>query len=185
MIEQKEKTMAFFKEMENNIMSRIREAAVQDERDREYRLHRASSLGDDEDGFYYIDEREGSYELNDAKEVGICNRNVRFSQTTTKAHGLDTMQVNRVETRPTSGSCDFTSDAFPGGRNSLASFDAGVGHYDPKMTSRGRKNSFGGSALAPPRRIRTISTMDGKQIADITFLPFLVLWEHVCELRTD
>jgi len=149
--------MAFFREMESNIRKKISEAAIQDERDRE-RLHldRSSSVGTD-DGFYYLDEREGFYELNDAKEVGICNRNVHFSQTAA-AHSIDTMKVDRVLVRQTSGS----GDAHFGNRDSLVSYDAGMGHFDPKMTGRTRKNSIGGGALGPPRRIRTISTMDGK-----------------------
>eukprot|EP01032_Pedospumella_encystans_P025847 gene25847-29201_t len=141
--------------MESNIRKKISEAAIQDERNRE-RLHldRSSSVGT-EDGFYYLDEREGSYELNDAKEVGICNRNVHFSQTAA-AHNIDTMKVDRVLVRQTSGS----GDAHFGNRDSLVSYDAGLGHFDPKMTGRTRKNSIGGGALGPPRRIRTISTMD-------------------------
>lgn len=155
MIEQKEKTLAFFKEMENNIMNKIKNAAIQDEHDRERRRNRTASVDEEEDGFYYLDEREGSYELTDAKEVGIVNRNVRFSQTSNN-HSLDTMKVNRVLVRTTSsGSADI-------GRESLTSFDAGLGHYDPKMTGRTRKNSFGGGALVPPRRMRTISTIDGE-----------------------
>lgn len=159
MIELKEKTLKFFKEMEENIRNKIRKAQLQDERDREHRLRRGSSIEDDEDGFYYLDER-GSFDLQDPKEGGIANRNVRFSQTALNlegvvVNGLETLAVKRL-VRNTSGSGDMSTP-----RQRENSFDVGAGHYDPKMTGRARKNSIG---LGPPRRIRTISTMDGTNL---------------------
>lgn len=170
MIELKEKTMKFFKEMEDNIRNKIRKAQLQDEKDRENRLRRghSNSIEDEEDGFYYLDEREGSYDLQDPKEGGIANRNVRFTHahvqqsegigfnTSRSVNSLETLAIKRV-TRGTSVSSGDGNTP----RQRENSFDVGPreNSFDPKMTGRARKNSIG---LGPPRRIRTISTMDGE-----------------------
>lgn len=174
MIELKEKTMKFFKEMEENIRNKIRKAHLQDEKDRENRLRRGNSIEDEEDGFYYLDEREGSFDLQDPKEGGIANRNVRFSHASNadgtinssrSVNSLETLAVKRVM-RATSGSGDGNTP-----RLRENSFDVGAGHYDPKMTGRARKNSIG---LGPPRRIRTISTMDGTYAVEFKFVSDVV-----------
>lgn len=148
MIEMKEKTLAFFREMEANIMSKIEKARQIDE---ENAKRRANSHSEgEEDGFYYLDDRGMSYELNDTKEtdspsamrVPFANNSVTTSQSTNNLEAMNTT-TRPSFARAASGSVDY-------------------GSFDPKLANRARKNSSSGLGAGPPRRIRTISTMDGK-----------------------
>jgi hypothetical protein len=155
MIEMKEKTLQFFREMEQNILTKIEKAREIDERNRQLAAE-AGDGGEDEDGFYYLDD------LNDTKEGEIPNRGMPFAASTSSAFTAS-RSVNALDSitklhRATSGSGDATQ--VLSARESLGSVD--YGSFDPKMAGRTRKNSSSGLGLGPPRRIRTISTMDGK-----------------------
>lgn len=162
MLELKEKTLNFFREMEANIRWKIEKARQIDE---ENAKRRANSEGE-EDGFYYLDDRGDTYELNDAKEAepvqtrgavpfsGSPSNPFASSQSSSNLEGLNRPRPT-LAARAASGSVDFS-----GMRESLSSVD--YSSYDPKLTGRTRKNSSSGLGMGPPRRIRTISTMDGE-----------------------
>jgi hypothetical protein len=164
MLELKERTLRFFREMEANIRSKIEKARQIDEENAKRRAN-SHSEGEDDGGFYYLDERGDSYELSEEKESDATQ--TRSGVPFASAHSAFTssQSTNNLEdanrARPTlaaraaSGPMDFS-----GNRESLSSVD--YGSFDPKMVGRTRKNSSSGLGAGPPRRIRTISTMDGK-----------------------
>ena len=162
MLDLKEKTERFFREMENNIRNKIQAAKIKDEIELEKRSRIHSVMdSDDEDGYYYLDDRAG--ELSESKEVGgISNRNVRFTHhssvggydgmhSSSSVNGIDNMIVRRGERR----------DSIT--RESLSSFDGACDSLMKQPATRGRKASFGG----PPRRIRTISSVDGEFVCGV------------------
>jgi hypothetical protein len=160
MIEMKEKTLKFFREMEQNILSKIERAREIDEQNRQLDAE-AGDKDEEEDGFYYLDD------LHDAKEGEISNRVMPFTASGASAftasrsmNALDSITKLRMTElhRAASGSGDATQ--VLSARESLGSVD--YGSFDPKMAGRTRKNSSSGLGLGPPRRIRTISTMDGE-----------------------
>lgn len=144
MIEMKEKTLKFFREMEQNIRDNIIRARLIDE---ENYKNRSNSGTEDDDGYYCLDER-GSF-IHD-------NSNNR-----TQIPGFDAVTKFRLSSfsRGTSGSSDLGSarDSPHTHRDSID-----YGSFDPKLANRARKNSSSGLGMGPPRRIRTISTMDGE-----------------------
>lgn len=170
MIEMKEKTLQFFREMEQNILSKIERAREIDEQNRRLAAE-AGDKDEEEDGFYYLDD------LNDTKEGEISNRVMPFAAPGTSSFTTGTSaftasrSVNALDSitklrmtelhRATSGSGDAAQ--VLSARDSLGSVD--YGSFDPKMVGRTRKNSSSGLGLGPPRRIRTISTMDGECVS--------------------
>lgn len=137
MIALKEQTMQFFKEMEDNIRAKIRRAEEQD-------IINKSRCADlellDTSGGYYLDER--TYRIEDYGNSS-GTRNVRFIDDSEDSG-------NSVVNRARRGSST---------ENNFATYDGSTG--GGSGVSRGRVSSF-----AAPRRIRTISSMDGK-------------WQHI------
>jgi hypothetical protein len=117
---------------------------------------------DEEEGYYCLDDSPCDPRLKDSRDGGTGNRKIRFSITESNNNMRSSNSMSNLD--------GVTSSS--GNSNSLKARDRVGSHEKSRNTSedsfdvnapfpaepRARKGSF---HLGPPRRIRTISSIDG------------------------